>query len=244
MRSRTSSRSRASVRGAFEAYDRGDLRTAISAGSNRRLAAGRAAFDVYYYLGSAYLKLGQAERAVAPLREASGRNAGLHALVPRARDGATCSWNARTRRRRSFARRSINDPRSFQLHSTWATSARLRRDLPTARQEYEAARTLNPRDFDVRMNLSSIYRDAGDASRALAEVDAALEDAARTRPMRTTSGACCSAGPGRFREAAGAFERATALSSRNAQFWFNLGLARFRAGDRPRAAEALRGRSR
>jgi cytochrome c-type biogenesis protein CcmH/NrfG len=47
-------------------------------------------------------------------------------------------------------------------------------------------------------------------------------------------------GAGRFGDAAAAFERASRLAPGNPQFWFNLGLARYRAGDRTASAEALR----
>ncbi len=225
------------IRGAFEAYDRGDLKAAISAFESA-VAGGRAAFDVYYYLGSAYLKLGQPARAVAPLREAIRKNA---SYTPSSLELAAVYIKLeRLDEAMAVLREALaNDPRSFQLHSHLGYAARLRRDIPTARQEYEAARALNPRDFDVRMNLSSIYRDGGDVSRALEEVDAALEMRPDSADAHNQRGMLLG-GTGRFREAAGAFERATALASGNAQFWYNLGLARFKAGDRPRAAEALR----
>jgi Tfp pilus assembly protein PilF len=226
-----------SVRGAFEAYDRGDLTAAIR-GFESAAAGGRAAFDVYYYLGSAYVRLGQPSRAIAPLREAIRKNV---SYTPSSLELAAVYMKLERPDEATAVLREalVNDPRSFQLHSHLGYAARLRRDLAMARQEYEAARALNPRDFDVRMNLSSIYRDGGDVALALHEVDAALEmrpDAADAHNQR----GMLLGGAGRFREAVGAFERATALSSRNAQFWYNLGLARFRAGDRPGAAAALR----
>jgi len=226
-----------SVRGAFEAYDRGDLRTA-AAGFESAIAGGRAGFDVHFYLGAAYVKLGQAERAIGPLQEAIRRNA---SYTPATIELATAYLRLNKADQASAALRAAlaNDSGNFQLHSHLGYVARLRRDLATARQEYETARNLNPRDFDVRMNLSSVYRDAGDAKRALEEVDAALamrQDSADAYNQR----GMLLGGAGRFAEAAEAFDRAAALSPRDPQFWFNLGLARFRAGNRPGAADALR----
>jgi Tfp pilus assembly protein PilF len=101
------------------------------------------------------------------------------------------------------------------------------------------ASALEPADFDVRMNLSSVYRDLGDTSHALAEVDAALRlrpdsgDAHNQRGMLL-------GGAGRFGDAEVAFERAAKLLPQDPQIWFNLGLARFRAGNGKAAAEAVR----
>jgi len=225
------------VRGAFEAYDRGDLQTAAS-GFEAAIAGGRAGFDVYFYLGAAYLGLGQAERAVAPLQEATRRNAsytpaaielaGAYVRLNRA-DDATAVLRAAL----------SSDAGNFQLHSHLGYAARLRRDLALARQEYETARELNPGDFDVRMNLSSIYRDAGDAPRALEEVEAALGIRQDSADAYNHKGMLLG-GAGSFLEAARAFERAASLSPKNPQFWFNLGLARFREGDRSAAADSLR----
>ena len=89
------------------------------------------------------------------------------------------------------------------------------------------------------MNLASVYRDMGDAPRALQEVDAALALRPDSADAHNHRGMLLGGG-GRFAEATTAFERATALSPRNAQFWLNLGLARFKAGQRAAAAEALR----
>jgi arylsulfatase A-like enzyme/Tfp pilus assembly protein PilF len=226
-----------SVRGAFESYDRGDLRAAV-AGFESAVAGGRAGFDVHYYLGAAYLKLGQAERAVGPLQEAIRRNA---SYTPATIELATAYLRLNKADEATAVLRAAlaNDAGSFQLHSHLGYVARLRRDLALARQEYETARNLNPRDFDVRMNLSSVYRDAGDAKRALEEVDAALamrQDSADAYNQR----GMLLGGAGRFAEAAVAFERAATLAPKNSQFWFNLGLARYRAGNRPGAADALR----
>jgi tetratricopeptide (TPR) repeat protein len=95
------------------------------------------------------------------------------------------------------------------------------------------------RDSGFIAASASIYRDAGEPTRALQEVDAALgirpgsADALNQRGMLL-------GGAGKSGEAAAAFERAAAASPRNPQFWYNLGLARFRAGDRLAAAVALR----
>jgi Tfp pilus assembly protein PilF len=89
------------------------------------------------------------------------------------------------------------------------------------------------------MNLSSLYRDLGDLSRALAEVDAALGlrpdsgDAYNQRGMLL-------GGAGRFADAAQAFDQAAKLTPEDPEVWFNLGLARFRAGNAKAAAEAVR----
>ena len=226
-----------SVRGAFEAYGRGDLQAA-AAGFESAIASGRAAFDVYYYLGAACVRLGQAERALGPLTEALRRNPGY---TPSAIELSTAYLALkRPDEAWSVLREAVaGDPGSFQLHSHLGYVARLRRDLATARAEYENARSLNPNDFEVRMNLSAVYRDAGDAARALAEADAALAlrpDSAEAYNQR----GMLLGGEGRFAEASTAFERATAGAPRNPQFWFNLGLSRLRASDKAGAADALR----
>lgn len=89
------------------------------------------------------------------------------------------------------------------------------------------------------MNLSSIYRDAGEASSALAEVDEALKVRPGSGDAHNQRGLLLG-GSGRYAEAAAAFERATGLDPQNARFWFNLGLARVRAGNRDAAEAALK----
>ncbi len=224
------------VRGAFEAYDRGDLPSAI-AQFQSAIETGRAAFDVYYYLGAAYLRQGRSAQAIDPLREAIRK---LPTYAPSYIDLARAhvaigQYDAAVAVLREGLSR---DPDSFQFHSHLGFIARARRDLDAAKAEYEKARALEPRDFDVRMNLSAVYRDTGDVARAIGEVDAALAlrpdegDAHNQRGMLL-------GGAGRFPDAAAAFERASTLAPGNPQFWFNLGLARYRAGDRRASAEAL-----
>jgi len=225
------------VRGAFEAYDRGDLPAAV-AQLQAAIATGRAAFDVYYYLGAAYLRQGRPAQAIEPLRAAIRK---LPAYAPSYIDLAKAhlalnQYDAAA----AILREGLSrDPDNFQFHSHLGFIARARRDPVVARAEYERARALEPGDFDVRMNLSSVYRDAGEVARAIAEVEAALAlrpgdaDAHNQRGMLL-------GGAGRFGDAAAAFERASRLAPGNPQFWFNLGLARYRAGDRTASAEALR----
>ena len=225
------------VRSAFEAYDRGDLQSAINLFQST-ISSGRADFDVHYYLGCAYARLGRFQEAVGPLREAIRK---MPAYTPSYLDLAKAYvalnryGDAAAVLREGLAR----DPDNFQLHSHLGYVARLSRDLDVARQQYERARALEPADFDVRMNLSSLYRDLGDLSRALAEVDAALGlrpdsgDAYNQRGMLL-------GGAGRFADAEVAFERASRLLPQDPQIWFNLGLARFRAGNAKAAAEAVR----
>lgn len=225
------------VRGAFEAYDRGDLPAAVTQ-FHAAIATGRAAFDVYYYLGAAYLRQGRTARAIEPLQAAIRKlptYAPSYIDLARAHLALNQYDAAATVLREGLSR----DPDNFQFHSHLGFIARARRDLGTARAEYERARALEPRDFDVRMNLTSVYRDTGDVARAMAEVDAAIAlrpdeaDAHNQRGMLL-------GGAGRVSDAVAAFDRATRLVPGNPQFWFNLGLARHRAGDRKAAAEALR----
>lgn len=225
------------VRGAFEAYDRGNLPAAV-AGFQAAIATGRAAFDVYYYLGAAYLRQGRPAQAIEPLRAAIRK---LPTYAPSYIDLAKAhlalnQYDAAA----AILREGLSrDPDNFQFHSHLAFVARARRDPVVARAEYERARALEPGDFDVRMNLSSVYRDAGEVARAIAEVEAALAlrpgdaDAHNQRGMLL-------GGAGRFPDAAAAFERAARLAPGNAQVWFNLGLARYRAGDRKASTDALR----
>jgi Tfp pilus assembly protein PilF len=225
------------VRGAFEAYDRGDLPAAV-AQFQAAIATGRAAFDVYYYLGAAYLRQGRPAQAIEPLRAAIRK---LPTYAPSYIDLAKAhlalsQYDAAA----AILREGLSrDPDNFQFHSHLGFIARARRDPVVARAEYERARALEPGDFDVRMNLSSVYRDAGEVARAMAEVEAALAlrpgdaDAHNQRGMLL-------GGAGRLPDAAAAFERASRLAPGNPQFWFNLGLARYRAGDRTASAEALR----
>jgi arylsulfatase A-like enzyme/tetratricopeptide (TPR) repeat protein len=225
------------VRSAFEAYDRGDLQTAISLFQST-VSSGRADFDVHYYLGCAYARLGRFQEAVGPLREAIRK---MPAYTPSYLDLAK-AYVALNRYNDAAAVLNdglARDPDNFQLHSHLGYVARIRRDLDLARQHYERASALEPADFDVRMNLSSVYRDLGDTSHALAEVDAALRlrpdsgDAHNQRGMLL-------GGAGRFGDAEVAFERAAKLLPQDPQIWFNLGLARFRAGNGKAAAEAVR----
>jgi tetratricopeptide (TPR) repeat protein len=225
------------VRGAFEAYDRGDLRAAI-ARFEAAIATGRAAFDVYYYLAAAQLRQGRPAQAIEPLRAAIRK---LPAYAPSYIDlaKAHAALNQYDDAAAVLREGLSRDPDNFQFHSHLGLIARARRDPVVARAEYERARALEPGDFDVRMNLSSLYRDAGEAARAIAEVEAALAlrpgDAGAHNQRGMLFG-----GAGRFADAAAAFERASTLEPGNAQFWFNLGLARYQAGDRKASAEALR----
>ncbi|MCX6553041.1 MAG: sulfatase-like hydrolase/transferase, partial [Acidobacteria bacterium] len=225
------------VRGAFDAYDRGDLPAAVMQ-FQAAAATGRAAFDVYYYLGVALLRQGRPAQAVEPLRAAIRKlptYAPSYIDLSRAHLALNQYDAAAAVLREGLAR----DPANFHFHSYLGFIARSRGDLAAARAEYETARALEPGDFDVRMNLSSLYRDAGDATHALGEVDAAIALRPGEAGAHNQRGMLLG-GAGRFPDAAAAFERASRLDPGNAQFWFNLGLARYKAGDRKAAAEALR----
>jgi choline-sulfatase len=225
------------VRGAFEAYDRGDLRSAI-AQFQAAIATGRAAFDVHYYLGAACLRLARPGEAVVALRDAirllpTYAPAYLELARAHEAEGNAAAAAAAVREGLALA------PGYAPFHAYLGFLARSRRDLATARTEYETARTLDPRDFDARMSLAALYRDGGDVTRALAEVEAALLLRPSDADAHNQRGMLLGA-TGRFADAATAFERATSLAAGNAQTWFNLGLARYRAGDRAGAAVALR----
>ena len=89
------------------------------------------------------------------------------------------------------------------------------------------------------MNLSSIYRDLGEPRLALAETDAALKARPDSGDAHNQRGMLLG-GLGDNAGAASAFERAAALEPKNERIWFNLGLARLRAGNRAAAAAAFR----
>ena len=226
-----------SVRLAMEAYDRGDLATAVK-NLQAIVSAGRGGFDVSFYLGRAHLRLGNYQAAVPALREAIRK---LPTYTPSYIDLAKALVALKQYDEAMAALREglARDPGNFQFHSHLGYIARARRDLPTARRHYETARSLEPNDFDVRMNLSSIYRDMGEPRLALQEVDFALKlqpdsgDAHNQRGMLL-------GGLGDNAGAAAAFEHASVLEPRNEMIWFNLGLAHLRAGDRPAAASAFR----
>ena len=225
------------VRGAFDAYDRGDLPSAI-AQFQAAVATGRAAFDVYYYLGAAHLRQSRPAQAIEPLRTAIRK---LPTYAPSYIDLAKAHL-ALGQNDAAYAvlREGLSlDPNNFQFRSHLGLVARSRGDTDTARAEFERARALEPGDFDVRMNLSSLYRDAGDVTRALAEVEAASALRPGDAGAHNQRGMLLG-GAGRFADAAAAFERASKLEPGNARFWFNLGLARYQAGDRKASAEALR----
>jgi arylsulfatase A-like enzyme/tetratricopeptide (TPR) repeat protein len=226
-----------SVRLAMEAYDRGDLTTAVK-NLQAIVSAGRGGFDVSFYLGRAHLRLGNYQAAVPAFREAIRK---LPTYTPSYIDLAKALVALKQYDEAMAALREglARDPGNFQFHSHLGFIARARRDLPTARRHYETARSLEPNDFDVRMNLSSIYRDMGEPRLALEEVDFALKlqpdsgDAHNQRGMLL-------GGLGDNAGAAAAFERASVLEPKNEMIWFNLGLAHLRAGNRPAAANAFR----
>jgi len=226
-----------SVRLALEAYDRGDVKAAAR-NLQAIVSAGRGGFDVSFYLGRAYLRLGNYQAAVPALQEAIRK---LPTYTPSYIELAKALValkqydQAMATLREGLAR----DPKNFQFHSHLGYIARARRDLPTARKHYETARSLEPDDFDVRMNLSSIYRDMGEARLALQEVDAALELQPDSGGAHNQRGMLLG-GLGDNAGAAAAFERAVVLEPKNEMIWFNLGLARLRAGNRPAAAAAFR----
>jgi arylsulfatase A-like enzyme/tetratricopeptide (TPR) repeat protein len=224
------------VRDALDAYFRGDLQAAVN-GLRAVVATGRGGFDVSFYLGRALLRQGRFQESIEPLREAIRK---VPTYTPSYLDLAKAYValkrydDAEATLREGLSR----DPSSFQFHSHLGYIARVRRDLPAARQHYEKARELKPDDYEVRMNLSSIYRDSGDPTRAMAEVDAALKLAPDSADAHNQRGMLLG-GLGRFAEAAAAFERAATLEPTDALIWFNLGLARFRAGDKKAAADAF-----
>ena len=225
------------VRVALEAYDRGDLRTAARS-LKAIIDSGRGGFDVSFYLGKAYMRLGDYPGAANALEEAVRK---LPTYTPsyielaktrvalKQDDAAVATLQKGLER----------DPDNFQFHSHLGYVARIRRDLPTARKEYERARDLEPDDFEVRMNLSSIYRDMGEPRLALREVDAALKLDPDTSDAHNQRGMLLG-GLGDYAAAAVAFERALVLSPKDPIIWFNLGLARLRSGNRAAAGVAFR----
>jgi choline-sulfatase len=224
------------VRRAMEAFERNDLKTAAS-GLEAVLAAGRGGFDVSFWLGRARYRMADYKGAATAFRDAIHKvPTYTPAYIELAR--SLVAMNRLPEAISALREGLALDPQNFQFHSHLGFIARLQRDLPTARQHYETARSLEPRDFDVRMNLSSIYRDQGQPKLALQEAEAALAihddaDAENQRGMLL-------GGLGQFDAAAAAFERATAIDAANPTTWFNLGLARVRAGRKPAAAAAFR----
>ena len=118
--------------------DRGDLQAAVQ-GFESAVAGGRAAFDVYFYLGSAYLKLGQAERSVTRLREAVARNP---AYTPSSLELASAYLQVeRPDAAIAVLREALaRDPRSFELH----TQPRLHRPPAPRPRGREAGGTRRP----------------------------------------------------------------------------------------------------
>lgn len=225
------------IRRALEAFGSGNLKAAIK-GLEAIVAAGRGGFDVSFYLGRAYLQLGDFQAAVPHLRDAILKvPTYTPAYLELAKAFAALKRYDEAMRvlRDGLAR----DPGNFEFHSHLGFIARARQDLPTARRYYETARSLDPGDFDVRMNLSAIYRDMGEPRLALQEVDAALKTQPAASEAHNQRGMLLG-GLGDFAAAAGAFERATTLQPGNALMWFNLGLARLRTGNKAGAATALR----
>ncbi|RPJ77204.1 MAG: hypothetical protein EHM24_00585 [Acidobacteria bacterium] len=222
---------------AMQAYERADLPVAVK-GLEAILASGRGGFDVDFWLGRAYYRLSNYKAAVPAFRNA------IHKLptytpsyIELARTHVALGQHAEAIK--VLGEGLALDPLNFQFHSHLGYVARLQRDLPTARKHYEQARALEPGDFDVRMNLSSIYRDLGLPKLAVPEVDAALKVQPENADAHNHRGMLLG-GLGDFTAAAASFERATALDPGNAMTWFNLGLARMRAGNRPGAAVAFR----
>jgi arylsulfatase A-like enzyme/tetratricopeptide (TPR) repeat protein len=225
------------IRTAVEAFGSGNLRAAIK-GLEAIVAQGRGGFDVSYYLGRAYLQLGNFQAAIPNLRDAIVKvptYTPAYLELAKALVALKQYDDAMRVLRDGLAR----DPRNFQFHSHLGFIARARRDLPTARRHYETARSLEPGDFDVRMNLSAIYRDLGEPRLALQEVDAALKIHADSGEAHNQRGMLLG-GSGDLASAVAAFERAATLDPKNALVWFNLGLTKLRTGDKAGAASALR----
>jgi tetratricopeptide (TPR) repeat protein len=224
------------VKRAMQAFERGDLQAAVK-GLDAILAAGRGGFDVSFWLGRAQYRLSNFKAAAAAYQDAIHKlPTYTPAYIELARTNVALGQH--TDAIKVLREGLALDPLNFQFHSHLGYIARLQRDLPTARRHYETARSLEPGDFDVRMNLSSIYRDLGLPKLALQEVDAALKlqddaDAHNQRGMLL-------GGMGDFGAASAAFERATTLDPKNATTWFNLGLARMRGGNKTAAAVAFR----
>lgn len=225
------------LRLALQAYDKGDLPSAIER-LRAIIAAGRGGFDVSYYLGRAYIRSSRFKEAIEPLREAIVK---VPTYTPAYLELAKAyvALERYDEANGTLLDGLHRDPGNFQFDAHLGYLARLRHDLPTARQYYEKARALKADDFDVRMNLSTIYRNMGDARAALAEADAAL----RLQPdagLAHNERGMLLAATGDLAGATKAFARAAALEPQNPGVWFNLGLARKQTGDKPGAADAFR----
>ncbi len=225
------------VMAALQAFDGGNLAVAIK-GLEAIVSAGRGGFDVSFYLGRALAMQGRTQAAVPHFREAIKK---LPTYTPAYIElsKAQVALGQHDEAMRTLRDGLARDPGNFEFHSHLGFVARGRKDLATARTHYEAARSLAPRDFDVRMNLAAIYRDAGNARAALQEVDAALDIAPASAEAHNQRGMLLG-GLGSFADAAAAFERSTTLEGGNPLSWFNLGLARLRAGNKVGAAAAFR----
>jgi choline-sulfatase len=225
------------IQNALNAFDRRDYQAAIK-GLESIIATGRGGFDVSFYLGRAYMSIGQTQSAIRHFREAIEK---LPTYTPAYLElaKAHAALKQYDQAMQTLQQGLARDPGNFEFHSHMGYIARARRDLPTARTHYETARTMQPDDFDVRMNLATIYRDLGQPKLALQEVDAGLKLRPESGEAHNQRGMLLG-GLGDFKAAAAAFEKATALDPKSATTWFNLGLARLRSGDKSGAATALK----
>jgi len=129
-------------------------------------------------------------------------------------------------------------PEQAELH-WWLAEALLGQDkLEAAVAELEVYLQAQPQDTAAHLRLGNLYRDLKRSQEALQHFDAALA-AGATSPELTAARARTLADLKRWEEAAAAFATLIAAEPQNAQWQFELGLARLRQGQLEAAVSAF-----
>jgi tetratricopeptide (TPR) repeat protein len=224
-------------------YRRGDLDGAIRVLS-RAARTMAPSFNVCYYLGRSLVESRRFAEAVPYLEKAVGMAparqslsglavAPAHAYLVEALSGA-----GRTREAfRSLALGLAAAPKSADLLRAKGGLLLRQGDVAGARAALEEARSIDPRDPRLHVELSGLYRNLAELDRARAEADEAVRLDAQSPDTHVARGLALGA-LGRETEAAAAFRDALRLAPKHPDALFYLGAIELRAG-RPAAAVAL-----
>ena len=222
------------MREALRLYRASDLAGAIRLFS-RVSRSETTSFNVEYYLGRSLLETRRAAEAAPHLEKAVE-------LAPT----AAVAWVSLTRAyvdqgqlpaaRKAVDRGLVQAPDNPELLAMRARIL-LQQGDPAARAALEQARTRDPRDARVRVDLANLYRGAGDLPHARAEADEAVRLDPKSADAHVARGLVLGA-LGREPEAAESLRAALQLQPDDADALFYLAAIELRAG-RPAAALPL-----
>lgn len=198
------------------------------------LQKGKSSFEVQYFLGRTYFRMGRIEEAIVRFKDGISR---LPAFAPAHTELAVAYLAAKRidEAQQLMADCVRRDPGNAAFHSHLGFIFKLRGDRENAVREYELARDLAPADAETREALAGVYRDTGRVNEAERE----LREALRVDPDSDTAwnslGMLLGAS-GRDAEAVSCFREAVRLNAVEAYYRFNMGVVLERTSEREEAA--------